>query len=157
MTLKTREHQKSNDERIVVLGIVSGPQGAELERILSHTRWQFRQARSIKEAIRALRCNATPVIVCDSDLADGTWRDLMRHIETMHPQPQTIVLAHSADVSLWAEVLSQGGFDLLVTPLRPREVYDVIPMAWRHWNDLAKQLNAGCAHSEDLAFACRAR
>jgi FixJ family two-component response regulator len=104
-----------------------------------------------------LRSNATPVILCDSKLVDGTWRDLMRRTEDMHPPPQTIVLTHSADVCLWAEVLSQGGFDLLVTPLRPREVYDVIPMAWRHWNDLEKQLNAGCAHSENLALACSLR
>jgi hypothetical protein len=43
-------------------------------------------------------------------------------------------MADKQDRRLWADVLSCGGYHVLVTPLNAREVYTLIPMAWRRWN-----------------------
>ena len=44
--------------------------------------------------------------------------------------PQLIVADRLADDALWAEVLNLGGYDLLMTPFEPEEVWRVVSMAW---------------------------
>jgi DNA-binding response OmpR family regulator len=125
--------KEEKQETICVLAVVAPKEAAAIEHIFSHTRWRLRIVHTIAEALELAKSRTVAVILCDRTLADGTWLDLMRETEHLALRPQTIVLCDRADTRFWAEVLNCGGYDLLSKPLKAREVYALIPAAWRHW------------------------
>jgi DNA-binding response OmpR family regulator len=129
------------EETISVLAVVAAKEAAELERTFSHTRWELRLAHSVREAKKPILSQAAGVIICEQQLPDGTWLDLMRLTEPLHPRPQVIVLSASMDRRLWTDVLDAGGYDVLGTPLQPRELYALVPMAWARWSDEALKVS----------------
>jgi DNA-binding NtrC family response regulator len=109
-----------------------------LTRILQHSKWKYCAARSRAEALTFLRDNAVPVLICESDLIDGTWRDLLDRTTHMQHAPLLIVTSRSADDALWAEVLNLGGYNVLAKPFDSREVFHVVANAWLHWKNQGK-------------------
>lgn len=116
---------------ISILAVVTPEHSAEIQRIVSHTRWQSRVVPSIREALQALEASPVSVVLCEDQLPDGYWLDIVRETERLCPRPRIIVLSSRVDSALWAEVVACGGYDVLSIPLDPREVYTIIPMAWR--------------------------
>ena len=59
----------------------------------------------------------------------------MNHLaHEVHP-PRLVVATWLADDRLWAEVLDLGGFDVLQKPFEARELFRVVSLALRDWND----------------------
>jgi DNA-binding response OmpR family regulator len=125
--------QVDDDDRIGILAVLADRQDADLERVIAHTRWQLKVVHSVAEAVDAIQTLPISVVLCDRELDDGNWLDLVRATDNMNPQPPTIVLSDRHDDRLWADVLSCGAYDLLMRPLNAREVYSLVPMAWRRW------------------------
>jgi hypothetical protein len=80
-----------------------------LRDILKHSNWQQHEARTQKESFEFLRENVAPVVICESELPDGTWQDVL------------------------SEVLNLGGYDVLAKPLNTKEVFHVAGLAWMSW------------------------
>lgn len=101
-----------------------------LESILDASGWTVQGAPSFREAARLMQ-NKFSLILCDRDLPDGSWHDIYRQAERLDSPPPIVVLSPNADQPFWAEVLSLGGFDVLLKPLEKTEVTRVIGMAFR--------------------------
>jgi DNA-binding response OmpR family regulator len=86
---------------------------------------------SRQEALPFLREGSVPVVICDSELPDGTWQELLNDLALLEHPPLMIVTSRLADDALWAEVLNLGGFDLLMRPFDAGEVIRVVGQAWR--------------------------
>jgi DNA-binding NtrC family response regulator len=110
-----------------------------LTQILRHSKWKFDVAWSQAEALTFLRDNVVPVLICESDLIDGTWRDLLDQITDMQHAPLLIVTSRLADDALWSEVLNLGGYNVLAKPFDSKEVFHVVSNAWLHWKYQGKQ------------------
>ena len=110
----------------VPLAVAAMKGSSEIERILSHTRWQSQVVHSIHDAKQVLRSLPISVVLCENRLPDGTWLDVMGETEQYGRRPQVIVLSASADFALWEEVHNRGGYALLATPLEAREVYALV-------------------------------
>src|ERR1022692_3304481 len=95
--------------------------------------WTVYAASGSAEAMEILRRTLVPVILCESELPDGNWRDLLAAVSGMQSPPLMIVMSRSADEYLWAEVLNLGGYDVLAKPFNSLEVIRVMNMAWRRW------------------------
>ena len=67
-----------------------------------------------------------PVVICESALPDGTWRDVLDKINTLTQPPSLIVTSRLADDYLWGEVLNLGGYNVLAKPFRESEVTHVV-------------------------------
>jgi DNA-binding response OmpR family regulator len=109
-----------------------------LTQILRHSKWKHYVVRSRAEALAFLRDNAVPVLICEADLIDGTWRDLLDETARMEHAPLLIVTSRLADDALWAEVLNLGGYNVLAQPFDSREVFRVVGNAWLHWKNQEK-------------------
>ena len=109
-----------------------------LAHIFGHTAWEFETARSLEEASAKLRNTPVPVLLCEENLPDGTWKDLLALADRQASPCYVIVTSQSADDRLWAEVLNLGAYDVLAKPFDSKEVFRVIGLAWRHWLDLRK-------------------
>ena len=72
-------------------------------------------------------------MICDTNLPDGVWRDLLNQISQLVNAPNLIVTSRLADERLWAYVLNAGGYDLLLVPFNADEVVRVTTHAWLDW------------------------
>lgn len=106
-----------------------------LQNTFSHSKWRIRGASSLREARNLLRENSMYVVICEKQLPDCTWREILEELAAMKNPPPLIVASRLADERLWAEVLNLGGYDVLMKPFDPLEVVRVVSLAWRHLKD----------------------
>jgi DNA-binding response OmpR family regulator len=99
-----------------------------------------------QEAMSFLRLDRVPVIVCERDLPDGNWKDILGDTAAFPDPPALVVTSRLADEYLWAEVLNLGGYDLLAKPFSEPEVKRVLAAALRqNTTQTEKTLVAGAA------------
>src|SRR5437763_6838437 len=72
-------------DRISILVVAPRERAAELERIVSHTRWRMHVVHSIHDALEAFRSSFVSVVLCEHRLPDGTWLDLMHALQGVNP------------------------------------------------------------------------
>jgi len=104
-----------------------------LREALAHCRWNLVTTNTISEAMRFVECHPIPVILCERDLGDGSWRELLTAAGRSERPSNLIVASRLADDHLWAEVLNLGGYDVLAKPLDRCEVFHAVTSAWRNW------------------------
>ena len=78
-----------------------------------------------------MRENPAPVIICERDLPDGEWKDVMDGLKLLARPPSVIVISRHADEDLWVAVLTLGGYDVLPKPLEEEETQRAVDSAWR--------------------------
>jgi DNA-binding response OmpR family regulator len=110
-----------------------------LKTALSQSNCTLCVANGAAEAKQILRHTPVPVILCESELPDGSWKDLSDAVAGFQNPPLMIVTSRLADEYLWAEVLNLGGYDVLAQPFNSLEVIRVMSMAWRRWQDERKK------------------
>jgi DNA-binding NtrC family response regulator len=101
-----------------------------LFQILDKLPFRVTTARTCLEAAACLGLDQFGIILCECRLPDGNWTEILNRIEDVAGQPLLIVTSRVADVSLWAEVLNLGGYDLLAKPFSHQEVRHVLTSAW---------------------------
>ena len=118
-----------------------------LGRIFAHSDWNVLTVATIGEARDRLCDPSISVVICDRDLPDGSWRELLQELSCRETPPRLVVTSAHADDQLWAEVLNRGGYDVLAQPFDSSEVFRVVGLAWRHWRDELKhyRLTTVCA------------
>ena len=104
-----------------------------LQAIISHSNWMLFQAHDLVTAVSLLRQHRIAVVLCERDLASGTWIDLLEHINDLPNVPSLIVTSRLADDRLWSEALNLGAWDVLAKPFDRREVVRSVKLAWSHW------------------------
>jgi DNA-binding response OmpR family regulator len=110
-----------------------------LEHLFSHSNWRLHSTRNLGEACEALRTETISVAICERDLPDGTWKNLLAELAVCDPPPVLVVSSRIADDYLWAEVLNLGGCDVLAKPFDSKEVVWVVSMAWNDWKNRSRQ------------------
>ena len=116
---------------LVLVVSESSESGAALSMMLGANNWRIQQAHSCGEAAALLSRARISVVVCESGLPDGDWKNLLRYTSHASDGPRLIVTCRVADEALWAEVLNLGGYDVLAQPFDPYEVARVISSAGR--------------------------
>jgi len=104
-----------------------------LGHILGGSNWRVRAVCTCLEALAVLREKQTQVVICERDLPDGHWKDILDALTLMAHSPPLIVTSRLADEYLWGQVLNLGGYDVLAKPLDEKEVLWALNSAWRHW------------------------
>jgi len=104
-----------------------------LRDILRHSKWQQHAARTQREAFEFVRENVTPVVICESELPDGTWQQVLTQFGLMQCPPLLVVTSRIADDRLWSEALNLGAYNVLAKPLHMKEVFHVVGLAWLSW------------------------
>jgi DNA-binding response OmpR family regulator len=96
--------------------------------------WRLHEARDRKGALACLERQPVQVVVANADLPKWPWKAALQDLQRMTRPPQLVVTSRLADDSLWVEVLSSGGYDLLAEPLDRAEVERVLTSARRHFD-----------------------
>ena len=126
---------RRREGRCSILSISAWPNDhLALRHILNDSLWQITNADSFHQAIGCLCRDRPDLIICERDLPDGSWRDLLSHVAELMDPPALIVTSEAADKDLHSEVLTLGGFHVFTKPFHSDEVRQVVAAAWRHEN-----------------------
>jgi DNA-binding response OmpR family regulator len=112
--------------------------------------WQLFEAPDRRRAARCLRRHPVHVVIAKSDMPDGSWQEMLRHLHRLMRPPLLIVASRTADEHLWAEVLNIGGYDVLAQPFERDEMVRVVASARRHFDyqpERARAQHAGLVAS----------
>ena len=110
-----------------ILSISPAPEDHNaLRRILADACWDIRAACTCFEAAAWLANHPVDIVICERDLPDGSWRDLLRYLDEFAEAPFLIVASTLADAYLWAEVLNLRGYGVLAKPFDSEEVRRVV-------------------------------
>lgn len=104
---------------------------AALRDIFREAQWTLHEVPCLREVLLLLRRRPVDLIITERDLDDGSWRDVLDALKGIPACPPLIVTSRLADEYLWAEVLNEGGFDVLAQPFEREEVIRVISAATR--------------------------
>jgi DNA-binding response OmpR family regulator len=102
---------------------------ATLDCILRPEYGPLRVAATARAALGILRRHPVRIVVCVSDLPDGTWIDVLERIQNSPKPPLLIVASRLADNRLWIEALNLGAFDVISKPFLAAEVNHVVKSA----------------------------
>jgi len=108
---------------------------ALLQQVFDHANWTLYKVPTYRERMLQLSHGLVHVIICDCQLSDGSWKDVLSHLAPWSERPRLIVISKHADERLWSEVLEMGGFDVLATPLEESETAYAVGTAWLDWNN----------------------
>ncbi|MCL4401765.1 MAG: response regulator [Acidobacteria bacterium] len=104
---------------------------AYLRGLFQEANWVLHESPSCTDALSALKRRRVDLVISDRDLCDGDWRVLLRAVQDLPSSPPLIVTSRVADEYLWAEVLNEGGYDILAQPFEREEALRVISAATR--------------------------
>jgi DNA-binding response OmpR family regulator len=122
------------ENAVAVLAVIPNETDRDaLRGLFRHSNWLLSFTSSIGETMRSLKKAPVSVVLCDRDLADGSWKDLLTAMGTLSRPPRLVVTSRLADERLWAEALNLGCHDVLAQPFRANELFPVLSFAWRSW------------------------
>lgn len=128
----------SSDRRPFLLLVVSASEAdyGMVKRISTLLGWRLHLVSTYHAASGFLTQNdEVAAVMCDCDLPDGTWKDVLGEVSKHARQPELIVASNMADARTWAEALNLGACDLLAKPLDKKELIRSLAAVWRHWKD----------------------
>jgi hypothetical protein len=103
--------------------------------------WRMQEVQTCWEALECLRRSPIPVIISWCDLCDLKWKDLwkqlLRQVVLLARPPLLIVSYQPVSHCFWSEVINLGGYDVLVKPFEPWDVFRLLSLAWERWRDRA--------------------
>jgi DNA-binding NtrC family response regulator len=130
------DHNDSmNDSKILVL-TVPKRRNLPLEHLARHgLRFSFTGSCNEARKILDARPSEHWVVLTDTRLPDGSWRDILKHVIETGVRAEVVVCADRYNRELWLAALALGAFDLLGPPYRKETARRIIDAA-----------AASCAH-----------
>jgi DNA-binding NtrC family response regulator len=125
--LRKLQEKERAEMRSRILFISGHPDDARrLSRMLQTLALWVDRVETLQQARAKLQQDDYCVILTEAALPDGIWQDAL-DLARQHPQDlEVIVTDLHADGRLWAEVLNQGGYDLLAQPFYEPEVRRIL-------------------------------
>ena len=124
-----------------------------VRQILKNGAWRISAVASVQDARERLKQNEVSVVLCERELADSDWREVLAVTKELPIPPMVVVTSRHADEDLWSDVLDTGGYDVLAKPFDKGEVTRVLGMAWRHVLANRKRLSASAVSAMSFQFA----
>src|SRR5690242_10077110 len=103
---------------------------AAVRSVFQTDRCDVTTAETCHEGLRRLSGGGISIVVCERDLPDGIWRDILEGTGA-NGDHLLIVTSRVAEDRLWAEVLNLGGFDVIAKPSLASELRHVLESACR--------------------------
>jgi DNA-binding NtrC family response regulator len=107
-------------------------------RLYSEAKWHLHPVLTLQSATTVLQQIRIPLVLCDTDLSSGGWREIVAQTAALPDFPLVIVSSRMADADLWAEALNLGAYDVLAKPFDAQEVTRILSLAWLHWTATRK-------------------
>ena len=120
---KSEIPQPADDRRLRILTVsISREDAYLLEFLEEQEEWEVKSTYSPREAFELTSCGAFDVILCNRNQPGYPWREVMDRLAASSPDSCIFLVSPIKDDYLWCDVLSHGGFDVLIRPFRSESV-----------------------------------
>jgi DNA-binding response OmpR family regulator len=102
----------------------------------------MRQLQTCQQALAFLRQNPLPLVISWCEMPDGNWKDLLRQLPLLTKPPLLAVSYQPTGRYFWSEVISLGGYDVLVKPFHVPDIFRMVSLAWENWKDRNRSARA---------------
>lgn len=86
---------------------------------------------TLQEARAILSRQVIPLVVCAADLADGSFREMLRTREVAELKIPVVVASRRDDAAEYMEAMQLGAFDFIARPYRQSELQWIVSNALR--------------------------
>jgi DNA-binding NtrC family response regulator len=129
-----KKKRTSRPIRLLLVGEAAGCQEireALTESGLSHTAAEAPDCEAAKKHL--VNKKGVTVVLCESNLRDGTYKSILGHANQTKNKPSVIVCSRLADNEMWLKILREGGYNLVSTnPVEKGELIRIIGEAHQH-------------------------
>lgn len=108
---------------------------AFLRGVFGDANWTLHEAPTLTDGLILMKRRVLDLVITDRDVPEGGWRRMLDALKALPAPLPLIVTSRLADDYVWAEVLNEGGYDVLAQPFDREEVVRVISAATRHNNN----------------------
>lgn len=84
---------------------------------------------TLQEARRGLRRGKHALVLCETELPDGTYQDVMKLLRPRLDQISVIVLSDSHSENCYSQAIEMGAFDVISAPCSRTDVQWIIMQA----------------------------
>jgi len=93
-----------------------------LERLGKEHDWELRFTNSPREGFALAAQSCFDLILCHRNQPGYPWREVMDRLAAASPRSCILLVSPTNDDYLWGDVVAQGGYDVLLRPLREKAV-----------------------------------
>ena len=139
----SRDHKESTTRMVLSVSADRADHSA-LSEVLKPWGGTIHEAGSAASAYDRLKKEEIGVVLCERDLGNENWIDLLKVLFRLQHAPPLIVTSRLADDSLWAEALNRGAYDVLAKPFDRQELLRTVNLAWLRWyhsRDIVVKIN----------------
>jgi DNA-binding NtrC family response regulator len=123
-------YEFGNQVKIIVAAIASQEDQRRLQNTFGFPEWKVQVVQNLRGLSGAVTTYSSCVVITDTRLPDGSWKEVLDSLGRLRYPPQLIVADRLASEALWAEVLNLGAYDLLAMPFELTEIQRVVSRAW---------------------------
>ncbi len=136
----------TREQRLRILALSMSIDDSVLLRCLAQQhKWDLRLTPSPQDAFRLASQSYFEIILCDRNQPGYPWREVMDRLAECSPRSCILLVSPVSGDDLWRSVLQQGGYDVLLRPLRENSTLHAIQAVLRFisWEtDIAAELTA---------------
>jgi hypothetical protein len=104
-----------------------------LDCIFKMMNWQLARVPNLQHALERAAAGQTTHFLYEHVPGDNRgWIEALDGVSSLPSMPSFILTSRLGDERLWADVLSRGGYDLLIQPYDSMEVTRVVGAARKH-------------------------
>jgi hypothetical protein len=74
-----------------------------------------------------------PIFLFERKLLGPDWEDSLRFLLLQPKYSCVVIISPTADDNFWEELIRQGGYDVLTTPLQDSDVIETVHFAYAFW------------------------
>jgi len=100
-------------------------------------------AGTVLECRNILAKEGVGLVFCDTQLSDGTYRDLIAASRGMKSRARVVVTSREGDWDEYLEAMRLGAFDVIASPCRPTDVEWMVIQARRDERIRVRQVMGG--------------
>lgn len=106
---------------VALIALTDAGELALASSILSDAGYRLLLARTCREALRQLSSGQPRIVLCDRNLRDGDWKDLISWFAESLEPPRVVVLAGD-DANLRSEASNLGAYGVVARPIDTTEL-----------------------------------
>jgi DNA-binding NtrC family response regulator len=121
--LSPNEWSQPMDNELTILIVSCRPENRKmLLRVFDGLPIDSYSASTLQQAKEALRLRSFSVVFCEERLADGTYGDLLRDVQSLSEDVRFVVMLCTGEWDEYLEALRLGAEEVLRCPLQPTDI-----------------------------------
>lgn len=120
------------DAPTAVIGLFRNMGLPEWTALIDRVKYSLIPADTVDQVLQSCMSAPAPIVLTDTD--SDCWRELLDKVQRLSSPPCVIVVSDRPEQNILADVLQQGGFDVLNSPVQKHALTHDLRVATERWS-----------------------